>query len=232
MARRKFKPITIGDPFGRLTVLGEAEWYVSPKSGERRRQWHVRCECGTEKDIAASSLNRGLSSSCGCLHVERSIEASTTHGLSTAAEWESWSKSKQRCYNPNNEKYADYGGRGITVCERWRHDFSAFWEDMGPKTSPDHSIDRIDNDKGYWCGKAECSECGPLGREPNCKWATQKDQMRNTRSNVRITAFGKTMCLAAWAEETGIGPMTIKGRIRRGWSAEKAVSKSPKRPVT
>ena len=84
-----------------------------------------------------------------------------------------------RCCCPKSKAYPRYGGRGITVCKRWRDDKHAFVSDMGPKPTPKHSIDRIDNDKGYWCGKTECPECGPLGRVGNCRWATSKEQVRN-----------------------------------------------------
>jgi hypothetical protein len=101
-----------------------------------------------------------------------------------------------RCYNPNNISYPYYGGRGITVCARWRESGPAFRSDMGSRPSPKHSIDRIDNDKGYWCGKSECPECGPANRKPNCRWATRKNQIANS-SRYEASACSSTISTSA-----------------------------------
>lgn len=112
---------------------------------------------------------------------------------------------QQRCDNPNNLKYADYGGRGIGVCDRWR-DFENFLADMGERP-PGTSLDRIDNDRGYAPG--------------NCRWATRRDQMANQRRSFRVSYGGEEMCLYHLGEKLGIGPMTLKGRIQRGWGEDR-----------
>lgn len=114
-----------------------------------------------------------------------------------------------RCLNPNAPHYADYGGRGITVCERWR-EFSNFYADMGAKP-PGLTLERIDNDKGY--------------SPENCRWATREEQARNRRSNRLITYEGVTATLAETARRVGMGVTTLRGRLDAGWSVEEAITK-------
>jgi len=114
-----------------------------------------------------------------------------------------WLKMMQRCGNPKQVGYHNYGGRGIKVCDRW-HKLSNFIADMGPRPSPKHSIERRDNNGDY--------------TPSNCKWATRHEQHRNMRRNVWLTLDGVTLCLKDWARSTGMDQMTIKGRLRRGWS--------------
>ena len=119
-----------------------------------------------------------------------------------------WCGMRARCYHPQSTGYADYGGRGITVCERWRNDFDTFVTDMG--FAPDgRSIERIDNNQGY----------DPF----NCIWATKKEQANNTRNNILLTIQGHTMSATQWADKVGIPATRILERIRRGWSSERAV---------
>jgi hypothetical protein len=132
------------------------------------------------------------------------------HGKSKTAEYGIWVGMLNRCENPENESYGNYGGRGIRVCERWRGSFLAFLEDMGPRPSPGLSINRIDNDGDYEPG--------------NCCWATSREQMRNTRSNALVEHDGETLCIAEWAERYGISPSLLRGRLMAGWSFELAVS--------
>ena len=120
----------------------------------------------------------------------------------------------ERCINPNNGSFKNYGGRGITVCERWRSGFANFLADMGEKP-PGLSIDRIDNDKGY------CKE--------NCRWATLIEQNNNQRSNVQITVNGKTKTLAEWGRALGVHRATIRCRLKRGWPPTRAVTENPRR---
>lgn len=118
----------------------------------------------------------------------------------------------QRCHNPKNPSFRDYGARGISVCERWRDSFDAFLRDVGPRPSVHHTIERIDNDRSYEPG--------------NCIWATRAEQNRNTRQNAHLTIDGRTQCRAAWAAESGIPAKTIRDRIERlGWSVRDAVFK-------
>lgn len=137
--------------------------------------WFCQCICGKTKLVASNELSSGLVRSCGCLHIEsarRQGLASRTHGDRTnrrrTPEYRAWDSMKQRCLNPNTDNYADYGGRGITICPSWLN-FSAFLADMGRKPSPSHSLDRIDVDGNY--------------QPTNCRWATPKEQANNTRRN-------------------------------------------------
>ena len=162
-------PIEIGSRYGRLTVIAVSR---SMRSGQQRRFAVVRCDCGAEKHVPVSVLVRGSTKSCGCLSREnsrtRSSQMFKKHGQTKSLIHRIWSQAKQRCFNPKNAKYPSYGGRGISMCERWRNDFSAFVEDMGPRPSPKHSIDRWpDNDGNYEPG--------------NCRWATSKEQRANQR---------------------------------------------------
>lgn len=122
-------------------------------------------------------------------------------------EYRSWRCMWNRCRNKKEKVWHLYGGRGITVCERWTS-FATFLEDMGPKPTPQHSIDRIDNDAGY--------------SPENCRWATRKKQQRNMRSNRTISFNGATRCIAEWAELLGINYLTLTARIKRGWPVERA----------
>lgn len=141
--------------------------------------------------------------------------AQTKHGNCTRAkkspEYQSWASMLGRCCNPNRSHYHRYGGRGITVCERWQHSFQAFLEDVGPRPTPKHTLDRFPDNNGNY--------------EPgNVRWATRKQQSRNRADNTIITANGETHCLIEWAEQSGLSVGIIQRRISHGWSAERALS--------
>lgn len=131
------------------------------------------------------------------------------HGLSRIREYHVWGELKSRCLNKSHRVYSDYGGRGITVCERWNK-FSAFMEDMGLRPTPRHTIERIDND-------------GPYSKE-NCRWATYKDQQRNKRSTRFVMLNGVSKSLAAWVDELGSNRNAVDSRLRRGWSEKDALT--------
>lgn len=120
-----------------------------------------------------------------------------------------WQNMKQRCQNPNAPSYQYYGGRGITVCERWRS-FANFAKDMGERPSTKHSLDRIDNDKGY------CPE--------NCRWATQAEQCDHRTSKTMLTLEGTTLPMRTWALRIGMNPMTLYSRVMCGWEVEKVLT--------
>lgn len=127
-----------------------------------------------------------------------------------------WRGMKRRCYSPKCAKYPRYGGRGIRVCDRWLESFDNFLADMGPRPSPEHSIDRIDNDGNY---------------EPsNCRWATREEQQRNTSRARMITIGGRSAPLAEWEKLSGMGRDAVRARLRRGWSPEEALGRDGRVP--
>lgn len=134
----------------------------------------------------------------------------TTHNMSRSPVYALWHTMINRCHHPGTNGFDYYGARGIVVCPRWRQSFAAFYADMGARPSPNHSIDRLDNDRGYEPG--------------NCVWATSHQQARNRRTTRMITAFGKTQCLSDWAVEFGLKVITLHRRLKNGVPFEDAVS--------
>lgn len=195
----------LGARVGRWTVVDRAEG--------RGGSWLCVCECGTRRVVLGARLRRGRSRSCGCLKNDLTVARFSTHGASRrgplAPLFAIWNSMIRRCHTPSSGGYRDYGGRGIEVCDEWRGDFLAFARAVGDRPSPLHSLDRIDNSKGYAPG--------------NVRWATPTEQSRNTRRNRALTVRGETMCLAAWAERVGLRRMTISNRIKSGWSVEDSV---------
>jgi len=190
--------------FTRLTAINRAE---NDKTGHV--QWNCVCTCGNKVVVPAKSLKTGNNKSCGCLKKELDKTRGITHGLSKTPEYHAWDNIKGRCYNINDKRFSDYGGRGITVCEEWKNDFLAFYNCVGPRPSKKHSIDRIDNDGDY--------------RQGNVKWSTAKEQQNNTRQNHYITVNGKTLNIAQWSILVGIHRGTLNHRLTKGWSDYDAV---------
>ena len=195
--------------FGRLTVISEAEPYHNAKSGRDYRMALCRCDCGKEKRISPSKLVHGVIVSCGCYAAEQARENKRTHGLTGSPEWMSWTSMKSRCLNQNAQGYENYGGRGITVCDRWRDSFEAFYEDMGPRPSLGHSIERNDTNGHY---------------EPrNCRWATSLEQGANKRNNQIVELRGEKMTLAEACRQSPLSRNSIIDRLDRGMSVEDAL---------
>lgn len=205
-------PVAVGDRYGRLTIIKEVEPHHDP-CGRIKRQFFCQCDCGDRLVVLLTSLRTGATKSCGCLQKEAVSAANTKHGYCNTQIYHSWNTMIQRCCNPKNKKYPQYGGRGIAVRQGWKESFEAFLEDMGPPPSPEHSIDRIDNSSGY--------------RKDNCRWASRKEQASNTRKNVFLTHQAQTLCLAEWAERVGLNRDTLRSRIRLWWSAEKILTTPP-----
>lgn len=194
----------IGQKFGRLIVIKRVE-----KDRWGNYKWLCICICGKEKVIPGSDLKKNKTKSCGCLHDEgNNIKHGHTKGGKLSKIYMTWARMIQRCTNPNNEYYNNYGGRGIIVCKRW-FKFPNFLKDMREPPTKNHSIDRINNNKNYY--------------KSNCRWATPRQQARNKQNNHLETYNGKTQCLAVWAEETGISSHVLWKRFNRGWSPKRAL---------
>lgn len=199
----------IGRRFGRLVVVD-----VLPE-----RKALTKCDCGSTRIVFRMNLNHGRTSSCGCFR----SEIRTVHGQARdnykSPEYKTWQSMIDRCSNKSNNGYYLYGGRGITVCEKWLS-FANFFADMGPRPA-DRSLDRIDNNKGYFPG--------------NCRWATTKEQLENRRirKDALFMSYGGVVRrINEWSVITGINRKTLRTRLSRGWTVEEAITtplgKNPK----
>jgi hypothetical protein len=210
-----------GQRFHRLTVI-----QVGGTKRYRRytkQLWLSRCDCGNELIVSGVSLRSGNTRSCGCLKSEVLLKRITTHGKTKSRCYGIWRSMRQRCSNPKNTGYVDYGGRGITVCQRWNDSFEAFYSDMGEPT-PGMEIDRYpNNDGGYCCGK--CQQCVKNGWPMNCRWATRREQVRNSRHMRFIEFNGLTQCLRDWAKQLGITEQRLIGRLQT-WPQKRALTES------
>lgn len=202
----------VGGQFGRLTVVGMARRLRSGAAVFR-----CRCECGTEKPIKASHVIEGRTRSCGCVVTEMLEGRNTKHSLSKHKDYELWCGIVKRCENAKSTSYPNYGGRGITICARWRQSFAHFLADMGPRPSSQHSIDRLDVNGNYEPG--------------NCRWATRAQQAQNTRrtkldgelaEGVRLLA-ATGLPKAAIARALSLHYSSVKQvAYRKQWKAETA----------
>ena len=196
----KFHDLT-GQCFGRLLVLERA---ADKTTGAKPKvMWRCRCDCGKEVVVWGSALTQGTTVSCGC--------KKRKHGYAKKERlYQTWGNMRRRCYDPANKRYAQYGGRGITICPEW-DDYAAFraWA-LSAGYRDDLTIDRIDVDGNY------CPE--------NCRWATAAEQANNVTRNRLLTYQGKTMTMSEWAKEFGISYGAINHRVQRGWSMERIAS--------
>lgn len=203
-------PATInitGVRFGRLTA-------ISSHGKNKQKRWLCLCDCGNQSRVSISQLTTGKTSSCGCLQKERTSAARSSHRMSDTPLYNVWKGIKKRCLNTKDKAWHCYGGRGITVCDRWRMDFAAFVSDMGPRPRG-MTIERIDND-------------GPYSPQ-NCRWATRMEQMNNLRKSVFVKVGSETLTLSQWGRKFGLHAGTIRLRIRAGWGNADAVSTPSKR---
>lgn len=200
------KPIDMtGQKHGRLTVIE-----MAGRNKHNQRLWRCVCDCGKDAEVLGFLLRQGQTQSCGCLHREITANINKTHGKSKSKIWSIHRSMMDRCYLKTSHAYFRYGGRGITVCDRW-HDFENFYKDMGDK--PDGmSLERTDNNKGY--------------SPDNVRWASAKDQANNTRGNVRLELNGRVQTMQQWCDELGLKIGTVWARLNKyGYSVEKALTK-------
>lgn len=200
-----------GQRFGRLVAI-KIDHRKPPTTF-----WLCRCDCGNTNIVAVAKLKNGHCTSCGCSQREAISSRMTTHGLTKgnekSPEFNTWCHMKTRCLNKRCKSYPDYGGRGITICDRWLgpNGFPNFLADMGPKPKGGrYSIGRIDNDGNYEPG--------------NCRWESDLEQAHNKRNSQKFTYNGRTLCISEWCREVGGDDSIIHMRLRRGWSIERAVS--------
>lgn len=190
-----------GQRFEKLTAIR-----MVGKNKNHKALWECQCECGNVVIVDSNSLRRGNSKSCGCSR--RHIN--TKHGDSGRTRlYRIWANMTERTTNPNNQHWDDYGGRGITICDEWK-DYSNFktWA-LENGYSPDLTIDRIDNSKGY--------------SPHNCRWVTRKAQCYNRRSNHLLTYHGESKTIQEWADQSHLKRNALVQRLHRGWSVEKAL---------
>lgn len=195
-----------GDKYGEWTVLE-----FSHKTSKGGDLWLCKCKCEVVKPVRMHSLLNGRSKSCkSCANKAKTCNI--THGLTNSPTYSSWKGMKERCTNENNKKYDYYGGRGVTLCERW-HSFNNFLEDMGEKPEKNWHIDRIDVNGNYEPG--------------NCRWITLAENNRNKRTNVVLEFNNESKCLAEWSRETGVSSQLFRYRLSKGWPIEEALFTPP-----
>lgn len=185
----------IGQRFGRLTI-------ISPAFTERQTRYYMaRCDCGTVVSRRAERLACGSNKSCGCLIAEAAAARSTTHGMSGSPEYLAWCDMRLRCTDEKDIQYPNYGARGIKVCDEWMNSFENFIAHIGRRPSPDHSLDRIDNDVDYQPGNVRC--------------ATAKQQVRNRRCTLTVDLDGQEHVFAELCEQRGLPYHIVWQRVYR-----------------
>lgn len=192
-----------GKKYGKLTVLE----YSHVKRGVH---WKCLCDCGNATVVSGHHLRAGTTTSCGCLQ-------RISNGMSGSPVYKVWQAMKTRCYSEKCRHYKNYGARGITVSDRWLESFNHFYKDMGDKPFEGATLERKDNSKGY--------------SKDNCKWATRREQMANTRTSRLLTHNGETKCMSQWASDIGIDTKTLAYRLKQDWTTEKALT-TPATPAS
>lgn len=195
-----------GQTFGKLTAIKKSEFAGNGKKPVIH--WECICECGNLTKVRGNALRQYLTKSCGC--GMQSTQFQVKHGMSNTHEYHCWKSMRDRIVNPKPSDKIQYGDRGIDIDPAWIKSFQVFYAAIGSAPSNKHSIDRIDNSKGYWAN--------------NVRWATQKEQLRNCRTNHFLTFKGKTQCLTDWSLETGLPISTIYNRIKANWDVAKTLS--------
>ena len=207
-ATKKRNDERIGQRFGRLVIID-----IYKVDGKRDFVAKCQCDCGNIVEPNLYHVLSGDSQSCICYRHDRWREVITKHGGSHTAEFSIWAHAKERCCNPNDKSYSYYGGRDpypVTMYEGWINDFQAFFDHVGPRPSPQHSLDRINNLLGYEPG--------------NLRWATSKEQQRNKRNNHLITMNGETKTVTEWCELLNLDCRAVFMRLYSGWDSVSALT--------
>lgn len=203
--------------FGDYIVIGEG------KKCSKGRYALCRCKCGTEKDVGVDKLRTGRSTCCkSCAAGSEKRITSLTHGMSGSPEYYAWISMMERCNNPKAHNFKRYGARGITVCESWAGSFEEFFSDMGLRPSKRHSLDRKDNDKGYYA--------------ENCRWALPVEQSANRDITRKVLLNGEMVPVSILEKKAGLAKGVLSYRLDAGWSLDRALSepgliKKPKHSV-
>lgn len=193
-----------GDKIHKLTIKGATFYVREGKAGKHRRHAVFECECGNRIVLIVKNVENGTTKSCKCIR-------NTQGGLSIrfVGEYNSWKWMIDRCENKDSPAYADYGGSGIIVCDRW-HDFKNFFRDVGQRPSSSHTIDRFPNNRGNY--------------EPgNVRWATREEQVNNRTNTAWLEIDGIRRCIGDWSRIGGIKTNTLHGRLKHGWIPKTAV---------
>lgn len=202
--------VSVGGKVGRLLLIKEIRM---PHGNRTEVGYLCRCDCGNETQVLRSNLLSGAITSCRCYQKEVVSKRNGRHRMSKERVYRTWVEIKTRCFDKNSTGYERYGGRGITMCDRWKNSFEAFLSDMGEPPGKEYSIDRINNNGNYEPG--------------NCRWATPSQQSRNRRSCVMVEYNGEKMCVTDLAEKIGMSAPLLRSRIKRGWDLESAINTPP-----
>lgn len=202
-----------GERFGMLVAVSIAK----RSSSSTRVYWNCICDCGGKRIVSNDHLRNGDTTDCGC--TRKHISHWNKHGMYNTRLYRIWSLMKERCYNSKRKEYPNYGGRGICVCEEWKESKQFIEWALKNGYSDELTLDRVDNNGDY------CPD--------NCRWVSQKEQMRNTRSNHYVSFRDRTIPLTQLAEENGLTYAQLYKRLKLGWAIEKAISepihKNPKK---
>lgn len=208
---KDFPEIQPGDTFGSWKTIKKIIYFRSRGgcSPKPYIYWLCRCGCRAEREVQEGRLLSGTFSDCKCPR--------KFHGCWRTRAYTSWSQMKSRCSNPNTPHYHRYGGRGIKVCDRWKDSFQNFLEDMGQPPGKGYTLDRMDNNGDY--------------TPENCRWATKKEQARNTQQLRLFTINGETRCLTEWCEIYNAKFKTVEARLKYGWDILNALIRPNQRGI-
>jgi hypothetical protein len=201
---------TKGEKVGECIFISD-EGYKEYAKGKKYRIGKFKCRCGNDFVSGLSAVFLSQAKSCGCINHKAALTHGHCSGGKASTEYRAWRGMIRRCTNPKDKYYFNYGGRGITICDRWLNSFENFLSDAGLKTNPKHTLDRINNEGNYEPG--------------NIRWANRFIQMRNTRKNVFLELNGQRKTVSEWAEIYGINDNVIRNRLLDNWSVEEAITK-------